>query len=62
MIKPSDITAIKEKHCKTGKQLAELLGVTPATISYWEAGKRYPRRKMQQRLEELQCEPAESLN
>ena len=49
---------LREKAGLTQGELAERLGVTQSTITYWETGKCYPRPDKLLKLEELLGVPA----
>jgi len=56
-ISPAEIKAGRERLGKTQPQLAELVGVSPKTISNWETGASEPLNKMGRLLEVLNSQP-----
>lgn len=52
-MRSSDIQALRVRHGWTQKELAEILGTDPVTVSRWERGKSQPRPSAATRLEKL---------
>lgn len=48
-----EIAALRQALGMTLSQFAELVGVTAATASRWEAGLRFPSREADEKLEEI---------
>jgi len=52
-VKPEKITELREKRGLTKEALAQMLGVSPNTIRYWEKGISEPKPENEQKLEKV---------
>ena len=52
-VKPEDLKRLRKKHQLTQAELAVMLGVSPASVTSWEAGKTEPREKNRSAIAEL---------
>lgn len=50
---PTDITNLRRRAGLTQSEFADMLGVTQATVSYWESGRHYPREVQLAMLQRL---------